>query len=43
MSFTIFDILCSVITVVIVLYCWLLYFFEKNVIYMSASFLCLSN
>jgi hypothetical protein len=40
MSFTILDILYNVVTVVMVLCCRLLYFFEENVIYMSASFLC---
>jgi hypothetical protein len=40
MSFTIFDISYNVITLVMVLYSRLLYFFEENVIYMCASFLC---
>ena len=40
MSFTIFDILYNIITVVMVFDSRLLYFFEENVIYMSASFSC---
>jgi hypothetical protein len=40
MSFEILGISYNVVTVVMVLYCRLLYLFEENGFYMSASFLC---
>jgi len=40
MSFAILGISYNVVTVVMVLYCRLFYLFKENVIYMSASFVC---